>query len=468
MATEIPKNRARFDLADIARITGGRLLGTARNVRGITTDSRGVLPDELFVALRGESFDGHRFVEQAMRQGAGAALVTDPSALPPDASGVVVPDTLEALGALAREHRRRWGGRVIGITGSAGKTTTKELLRGALEEAGLSVHATRGNLNNRVGVPMTIFELEDGHQVAVVEMGTSESGEIERLAAIAEPDVGLITSVGLSHAAGLGDVEAVAHEKGALFRALGDRGIAVVNLDDPRVTAQAKDRPLRVSYGSREDADFRLVEANLDDSGAGIRVNRREGGATIAARLSMPSHVAALNAAGVLAAVRALGHEPEKAAPGLASVLGEAGRMRPFRLENGALVLDDTYNANPRSVASSMESAAHLAAQRGGRLIVALGSMKELGPHSEQAHAEIGALAARLSVSRLVGVGTEMVAAIDQAARGGVAVAWVPDSDSAAAEIGPVAAADVILVKGSRSTRMERVVAELRAPERTP
>lgn len=468
MATEIPKNRASFDLADIARITGGRLVGKARNVRGITTDSRGISPEELFVALRGESFDGHRFVEQAMRSGAGGALVSDESALPENAGGVVVADTLEALGALAREHRRRWGKRVVGITGSAGKTTTKELIRGALEGAGLAVHATRGNLNNLIGVPMTIFELEDGHQVAVIEMGTSESGEIEKLAAIAEPDVGLITSIGLSHAAGLGDVEAVAAEKGALFRALGERGIAVVNLDDPRVTEQARGGARAVSYGSHPEADFRLVESLLDEGGAGIRVERRKGGPSISARLAMPSSVAALNAAGALAAVEALGHSPESAASALGSVLAVEGRMTPIRLASGALLLDDTYNANPRSVVTSMESAAQLAAQRGGRLVLVLGSMKELGPHSAEAHAAIGQHAVVVSAARLVGVGIEMVPAIEQAAHGGISVAWVPDSATAAVEIGPLGPRDVVLVKGSRSMRMERVVGELSATERTP
>ncbi len=467
MATPIPKNRASFDLDTIARLTGGRVVGRARDVRGVTTDSRSVEPGELFVALRGDAFDGHRFVEQALRDGASAVLVSDDTALPAHGSGVVVDDTLEALGALARGHRRRWGKQVVGITGSAGKTTTKELLRGALEAAGLAVHATRGNLNNRVGVPMTLLELEDGHDVAVVEMGTSEAGEIAKLAAIGEPDVALITSIGLSHAAGLGDVEDVAHEKGALFRALGERGIAVVNLDDPRVVNQAVGRPSVVSYGRDPAADYRLLESSLDETGGHARIAARGHAEPLAARLAIPSTVAALNAAGVLATVSALGRRPEQAISGLAGIRGVEGRMRPLTLPNGALVIDDTYNANPRSMIASMESAAVLARSRGGRLLLALGEMKELGPHAADAHAALGREAASLGVARFVGVGHEMVAAIEQAARAGVSVAWLADAADAAAELHVPGPRDVVLVKGSRSMRMERVVAALLSPERS-
>lgn len=469
MATPIPSNVARFELTEVARITGGALLGDDVHIRGISTDTRAVRAGELFVALRGEAFEAHAFLAEALRSGAAALLVADAGAVPEGASAVVVDDTLVALGQLAHAHRRRWGRRVVGVTGSAGKTTTKELLVGALEAVGEHVLATSGNLNNRVGVPMTLFGLDESHTVAVIEMGTSEVGEIAKLAAIACPDVSMITSIGLSHAEGIGNIDDVAVEKGAIFRALAPGGIAVVNLDDPRVVAEACRIERIVSYGKQEGASIRLVSCALDDSGATLEVAYPDQHRPLRTRVGIPSAVAALNATGALAVVAALGASIETAAAGLASRRVD-GRMTPIELASGVLVLDDTYNANPRSMDAALESSASLARGRGGRLLLVLGDMRELGAHSMDAHAELGALVARFDAARFVGVGTEMSHAVSRAAQLGVHVTRAEESSSPGLvdALGSLDARDVILVKGSRSMRMERVVQSLRDAGGTP
>lgn len=464
MATPIPSNVASFDLAEIARATAGTLVGADVHVRGVVTDTRAVLPGQLFVALRGESFDGHGFVADALGKGAIAAVVADASALPPGASGVVVADTLVALGAIGHAHRVRWGGKVVGITGSAGKTTTKELLRSALEATGASVHATVGNLNNRIGVPMTLLGLSDSHELAVVEMGTSEVGEIAKLAAIAAPDVAIVTSIALSHAAGIGDVEDVAVEKGALFRALAPDGVAVVNMDDPRVVEQATRVARTLTYGTHAGASHRLVACDLDERGARIAIAAGHDSSPIGARLGIPSEVAALNAAGALAVVSALGLDVAQAASGL-DIRGAGSRMEPHVLASGALLLDDTYNANPRSMAAAIASASHLAVHRGGSLIVVLGEMRELGSHTDAAHEDVGQLVVDARATRFVGVGDAMKKALAVATRHGIHTAHHAASNDAARDVGPLAAHDVVLVKGSRSMRMERVVRALGVTE---
>ncbi|NOY89707.1 MAG: UDP-N-acetylmuramoyl-tripeptide--D-alanyl-D-alanine ligase, partial [Deltaproteobacteria bacterium] len=214
MATELPRCRARFLLSEIARVTGGQLVGEDLEVRGVATDTRGMPEGALFVALRGPRFDGHRFVSEALEAGASAALVQDESALAPGQRAVLVADTLRALGDVAAFHRRRMDVQVVAITGSAGKTSTKELLADALAAGGRDVLRTRGNLNNRIGLPLTLLALEPRHEIAVIEMGTSEPGEIARLTEIARPDVGVLTLVAAAHTEGLGSLEAVAAEKG--------------------------------------------------------------------------------------------------------------------------------------------------------------------------------------------------------------------------------------------------------------
>jgi len=459
MATPIPRNRASFMLSELASL--GRLVGADIRITGVTTDSRAVGRGELFVALRGESFDGHGFVAGALGLGAGAALVSDASVIPDGASALVVDDTLVALGEVARLHRRRWGRTVVGITGSAGKTTTKELVRTALEATGLRVHATHGNLNNRIGVPMTLLEIDESVDVAVVEMGTSVAGEIATLAAIAEPELAVITSIGLSHAAGIGSVDDVAREKGALFEAP-SVGICIVNLDDDRVGSLPR-RGRVVTYGTAADADVRVEDPRIDDRGASCVLAIR--GRSLPLSLSIPSRVALVNAAAAVAVATSIGRDEAEATRGLSSTASIEGRMKPIRLASGTLVVDDTYNANPKSMLAALESCSELARARGGRVVVVLGDMRELGEHAESAHAAIGDALVRFGVHRIVGVGTDMNAAVDVAGRHGVPGVLVADSTLAKDAIGAIEPTDVVLVKGSRSMRMERVVEAIVAAE---
>ncbi len=462
MATVIPTNAAAFTLAEVAAATSGTATGAA-SVRGVVTDSRAVTPGSLFVALRGERFDAHRFLADVARAGAAAAVVARGAEVPAGLPHVAVDDTLRALGDLARLHRTRWGGKVVGITGSVGKTTTKELCRAALAAAGARVLATEGNLNNRVGVPMTLFGLGPEHDVAVIEMGTSEPGEIARLAEIASPDVGVVLAVAEAHTAGLASLDAVADEKTAMFRGLAPGGVAVANADDARIASRIPAGAARVrTFGAGEGADVRLLGWSLD--GEATMARFRVDGRDIGARLPLVGEAPAIDAAAAIAAGAALGHAPAALAAGLATVRPAPGRLEPKRAASGALVLDDTYNANPRSTQTSLATGAALAASRGSRLVVALGDMKELGTISAGAHRDIGRRVAEAGAACFVATGAEMAAAADEAAARGVDVRRAADSAEAAAIArGLVAPGDLVLVKGSRSMRMEKVVEALLA-----
>ncbi len=438
MATPIPDNCASFTLAELAAITEGRIVGDeARGVVGVTTDSRRVGQDGLFVALRGDSRDGHAFLPQIAKNGA-AALVRQGTSLPAGIDAVEVADTLEALGAIARAHRRRWGGRVVGITGSAGKTSTKELIAAALRGAGCRVRATVGNLNNRIGVPMTLLTLTDEDELAVVEMGTSERGEIATLASIAEPDLGVVTLVSEAHTAGLGSLEDVCVEKTALLRALGAEGLGVVAGDDP---ALAREDALQ--FGVHEGAHARILEWNLE--GARTRVRVQIGERRVELRLWLLGEAAARNAAAALLVVHALGFDLDAAAEGMEGLAPMPGRMCPVEA-GGTLVIDDSYNANPRSMELALRTARQLADRRGSRLVAVLGDMKELGDQSKEAHRRLRDLAQELTHAALF-VGPELAATGEA----------LNDAEDALARL-RVSAPDVVLVKGSRTMGLERVV----------
>lgn len=438
MATPIPDNHASFTLAEVAASTGGRCVGDgARRVTGVVTDSRRATLASLFVALRGEAHDAHAFLPQVAERGA-AAVVREGVTLPTGIDAVVVPDPLEALGAIARAHRRRWGGRVVGVTGSAGKTSTKELTAAALRGAGRPVRATVGNLNNRVGVPMTLLTLTDADELAVVEMGTSERGEIATLASIAEPDLAVVTLVSEAHTAGLGSLEDVRVEKTALLRALGADGVGVVAGDDPSLAGEDA-----LKFGFGEGAHGRILDWDLD--GVHTRVRLAVGDRAVELRLRLLGEAAARNAAAALLVAHALGLDLDAAAQGMAELAPMPGRMFPVEV-GGALVIDDSYNANPRSMELALRTARQLADRRSARLVAVLGDMKELGGGSLEAHRRMRALAQELADAALF-VGPEMAAT-------GEAVA---DAEDALAQL-RVAAPDVVLVKGSRSMGLERVV----------
>lgn len=473
MATPIPPNVASFQLAEIARATAGVLHGGGDDVRGVAIDSRAVTPGCLFVAIRGAAHDGARYLQQAVAGGARALLVHPGTACPDGVPRIEVADTTFALGELAAFHRRRWGKPVVAITGSAGKTTTKELTASALAATGARVHKTLGNLNNQIGAPMTLFGLGDAHDLAVLELGTSARGEIARLGAIAQPTVAVVLLAAAAHTEGIGSLSDVADEKASLFRAIGPDGFCVVNADDPELSARVPAQGATLAFGLAERADVRLLEARLSAEGTHMRA-AIEGAGEIACQLRMLGQAAALDACAALACVlcvRGAAALPA-AAGGLAQLAPTPGRMAPQRLANGVVLLDDSYNANPSSARASLETLEELARASDARSVAVLGDMKELGGLSQAEHARIGEFCVRHAIDVLVGCGPEMAHATSAAAKlaaGRLAphptrVAHVHDPLEAPRLVRSLwRKGDVVLVKGSRSLAMERVVAALAA-----
>jgi UDP-N-acetylmuramoyl-tripeptide--D-alanyl-D-alanine ligase len=479
VATAIPQNRAPFTVEEIAAATGGTILESGPPSAGVCTDSRAALPGSAFVALAGERFDGHAFLAQVAAQGARTLVVSRADTRPAGCAVVSVRDTKVALGDLSRAHRVRWsrapapggGARVlVAVTGSAGKTTTKKVIACLLEEAMPNqVHATVGNLNNDVGLPMTLLGLEERHRFAVVEMGTNAKGEIARLAAIALPDAGVVTLVAAAHTEGLGTLEEVALEKGALLEAVSEQGLAVANADDERAKRQlgrTRARSLK-TYGTSLDATYRVASRRtLGPAGATVVVERSTGHLEVTSPLLGESGALAV-AAGLCVAESVLGRElsAAEATSALAKLRGDDdGRLSPRALADGTLVIDDSYNANPASMRSSIAAAAEIARAAQRPLVLVLGEMRELGALARAEHETAGKLAAESGARLLVAVGGE-AAHLDRAARAlGATALFVQEADEAArVALDRVRPDDVVLVKGSRGVRTEKVVEALLA-----
>ncbi len=477
MATPIPQNHARMTIWEIAAATGGDVLraggeGEAgATAVGLTSDSRAVVPGSAFVALGGQSYDGHAFVRQAID--AGAALVVVHRGRGPsigNAGVVEVDDTLAAWGAMARTHLRAWRrrstrGTTIAITGSAGKTTTKEICAALLATAG-ACHRTAGNLNNRIGLPAVAFGTLDAHTYAVFEMGMSQKGEIAAMAAIVEPDVAVLVNVGLAHAEGVGGGRAgIAREKGALFEALTRRSFAVVNADDAAAMGQiARTRAINVStFGRAEGATYRLVgRTSLGARGSRVSVMRR-GKVTIELDFPLIGEAAAIDLVAALAASEAAHGSPLSPAAiqgALSTGLSVTGRAEVRTLADGTLVIDDTYNANPQSMHAALDALSELAAAR--RKVAVLGEMKELGALAREEHERLGDELVLAGVSFVIGCGGMVDLALDRAEKAGITVFRARTADEAATvACREVQAGDAILVKGSRSVGTEHVVAAL-------
>jgi UDP-N-acetylmuramoyl-tripeptide--D-alanyl-D-alanine ligase len=468
MATPIPRNRAQFRREDVLTVTAGTARGPKwETAIGVVTDSRAVQAGNLFVALRGDRFDANAFAEQAAASGATAVLVESGTSLPASVSVIEVEDTLVALGNLARFHRDAWGGEVIGITGSVGKTTTKALAAAALESGGRRVLATTGNLNNRIGVPMTLFQLDDTVDTAVIEMGTSEPGEIARLAEIARPDAAIVTRASLAHTEGLGSIEAVADEKVSLLHALGPEGLAIAYGDDAPIKKRASVVPVarKLFYGRDAGNDVRVLDWEAGEKGTRAQLQVR--GQVVELEMGLLGEAAVLNAAAALTLCFGLGLSLEAAARGIVDVDPVPGRMQPLAGRGDRLLIDDSYNANPASVEVALSTARAIAERRRAPLVVVLGDMKELGEHSEGAHRRVGDLVVETEPFLFIGCGDQMQLAVDAANGRGVDTLWFKDA-AECGEIGdrlPLHA--VVLVKGSRSMQMEGVINALREGERS-
>ncbi len=476
MATPIPVNDAPLSAWVAAAVTGGTIVRARDGVttRGITSDSRAVAPGSAFVALRGEKHDGHDYLAAAIEAGARLVIVEKGHGARALATATVdvveVDDTLVAWGDLARAHLRAWrrlrrDGVVFAVTGSAGKTTTKELCAALLRTAD-SCHAAAGNLNNRVGVPAVAFGLEPRHRFAVFEAGMNRRGEIAELARILEPDVGILTNVGVAHAEGVGGTRAdVAREKGDLLAALAEDAVAVVRHDDAAAVGQlARTRAqCAVTFGILEGADYRVVaRAPAALGGAEVGIARGDG-TVLVAHLPLAGEAAALDLAAALAAVESIigRMTPDAVGTALARHLASLpGRMQTRHLANGITVLDDTYNANPESVRAALRTLGEMA--RGRRGIVVLGEMRELGAIAAEEHALLGSAIVASGASVAVSCGGLAELAIAEAERAGLASARGTDANAAALlTVGLVRAGDVVLVKASRSIGAEKVVEAL-------
>lgn len=442
--------------SQIATWTGGTLHGADVRVSGVASDSRQVPADSLFIALRGEHHDAHDFVAAAAVAGASAALVDRlmPAALPQ----VVVADVGQALADLATAWRGQCTGKVIGITGSSGKTTVKALLGAILERHG-RCHLTRGNFNNEIGLPLTVLAMPDDSEYAVLEMGAGQPGDIASLARIAQPQLGLVTNIGAAHLERMGSVEGVAETKGALYSALPADGVAIINADDAFADY------FRGLAGNRRVIDFSIgnkanVVARLGaqpHSGSFVLVTAE---AEFTIKLPLRGRHNVANALAAAAIAIALDVPLATIKAGLESAPAVAGRSIRHTCANGALLIDDTYNANPDSFAAAI---AMLAAERGDTVLV-MGDMRELGSDAERLHAEVGSLAKHSGIHRLHAVGDLSRVAVD--AFGGDARHYPDQAALIAALQGELRGTPILLIKGSRGSAMDRVVAALLHGER--
>ena len=442
-----------MSLDDVALATAGTLHGSRVAILGVTTDSRRVSPGELFVALVGERFDGHGFVEEAIRRGAVAALVSRRVQASLPAPQVVVEDTRIGLGKLAAHWRARFAVPMVALTGSNGKTTVKEMIASILARhvgAREAVLATEGNLNNDIGMPLTLLGLRERHRYAVIEMGMNHLGEIDYLTRIARPDVALVNNAHRAHVGMLGSVEAVARAKGEIYAGLSASGIALVNADDPFADywkgLNAGHRV--ITFGVDRTAD---VHAGAEGSSARFVIP----GDAFAVPLQVAGEHNLRNAAAACAAAYALGIASKSIQAGLAAFAGVPGRLQRRRGVKGALLIDDTYNANPES----MQAAIAVLAAEAGRRILVMGDMGELGAEAPAMHAEVGAFAASRRIDALLALGSDSAHAVKSFGAAGRHFESPDALVTAATE--QAAPGVVLLVKGSRFMQMERVADRL-------
>ena len=457
---------------EILAATGGKVLRDGQKTRfgDIVTDSTKVKRGSVFVALKGERHDGHRFVGDAMRRGAQCVIVhrSVPTARLGKAAVIRVGDTLKALGDLAHYRRQRLAPKILAITGSNGKTTTKEMVGAILEQASLDGHPlrgkvlkTEGNFNNLVGLPLTLLRLQKRHKIAVVELGTNHPGEIQRLAEIADPDMGIITSVGAAHLEGLNSLAGIAREKGSLYRNIRAGGAIAVNLDDhwaKRLGAKFKGK--KITYG--KGGQVRAASARMR-GGRRMEVVLQTSRQRCKVRLNYLGQHNIANALGAAALTLGAGVK-------LAAVKRGLEQAKPFSMRmqiedwHGIGVINDTYNANPASMRAALKTLAEIDS-RGARVAV-LGDMFELGKHSAKEHRQLGRAAARAGVDVLFVLGREA----EQVRRGALQGGMRPERIVVGKDHGDLAAqlrargkkGDWLLFKGSRGMQMEKVLRQLK------
>jgi UDP-N-acetylmuramoyl-tripeptide--D-alanyl-D-alanine ligase len=438
-----------LSLAALAQPLGASLHGSDVSFAAVSTDSRRLEAGELFVALRGERFDGHRFLADVAARGACGALVDQPAEL--DLPQLQVADTELALGQLGALNREQFSGPLLGITGSSGKTSVKNMLAAILTECGPTL-ATEGNLNNEIGVPLTLLRLAPEHRYAVIEMGAGKPGDIAYLAQLARPEISLLLNVMPAHLERMGSLQGIAETKGAI---LADARVAIFPADS-RFTPYWREVAARahcLEFGFDDAAPVHVSELELDEHGARFTLHVEDTVFPVELRLPGRHNVANAMAAG--AAAIAAGAPVEKVQAGLARVEATGGRLSLRSGRDGVSVIDDSYNANPGSVQAAIDVLATMP----GRQVLALGTMAELGDAADELHAEVGAYARAAGIDALWTAGVHTGRAAEAFGAG----AEHFESRDALLAVLPelVASGDVILVKGSRSAGMEQVVAAL-------
>ncbi|HZF05287.1 MAG TPA: UDP-N-acetylmuramoyl-tripeptide--D-alanyl-D-alanine ligase [Patescibacteria group bacterium] len=448
-----------FSVQELVRATEGALVSGDLGVpvAGVSIDSRTLQVGEAFFAIVGHRLNGHAFLADAAARGAACVVVhTLPDDPPANVPLVLVEDTTRALGRLAGWHRSRFSVPVVAITGSIGKTTAKELTAAVLATR-WEVLKPASSFNNQWGLPLTLLRLGAEHGAAVVELGTNQAGEIATLSAIARPTVGVVTMVAAVHTEFLGTIEGVREEKAALVRALSPAGIAVLNADDPRVASMAREAKGRViTFGRAASAAVRIA-GEAADTDAGFAFTLDAGGRRQPVRVAFAGRHNVTNALAAAAVGLALELPLDDIARGLGAARPVGGRG-VWKRAGEVAILDDTYNASPASVRAALDT---LAARRAGRrAVVVLGDMLELGALSDEAHREVGRMVAALPADELVGFGRASALAVEAARAAGLAEAHHAPTfeDTVAHLLKRLAPGDVVLVKGSRGMRMERVV----------
>jgi UDP-N-acetylmuramoyl-tripeptide--D-alanyl-D-alanine ligase len=452
-------------LSQIAQFTGGSLSSGDGSVviDKISTDSRTIKRGELFVALRGENFDGHNFIEDVTATAAAGAIVDSnwKGKVPQNFALIRANDTLQAYQQLAANYRKSLRLRVVAITGSNGKTSTKDFAAAVLARR-FRVAKTQGNFNNHVGLPRTILEATSRDEVAVWEIGMNHPGEIGALAKVAAPDVAIITNIGVAHIEFMGSRERIAKEKGALAEAVGAEGTVILNADDPFMKGIATGTRGKVILAGTTAGTIRASEIN--QSGSGTDFTILEGAHRCRAQLPVPGLPMVQNALLAIAAGRVFGLSLEECAAGLVAAPLTKARLQVKEVR-GVQFLDDSYNANPDSMKAALRTLVELDAE--GQRIAVLGEMRELGDESEPGHREVGETAAALKVDHLIAIGNVAETIAEAAKRAGLKNSSIVASTAEAAELLAKIAApgDLVLIKGSRLARTEQVIEAFRNPQ---
>jgi len=449
-------------LSEIAVAVDGCLLGEDVAVSSVSIDTRTLLKADLYIAIKGPNFDGHSFIDKAASAGASAVLVEQECDT--ELAQIIVKDTHLALAELAGVWKNKASVKAVAITGSNGKTTVKEMIAAVLN-VNANVMFTQGNLNNDIGVPLTLLKLQKQNQYAVIEMGANHSGEIAYSSHYVQADIAVITNVGAAHIEGFGSLEGVARAKGEIIESLGDEGIAILNKDDAFYSfwqQLAKDRKV-VTFGLTKDADvtakaleFR-VEADEFFTGFILSAGDDE----IAVKLNLAGQHNVINALAAAASCLSLGIRLEQIKQGLEAMQAVTGRLQPLAGKKGVLVIDDTYNANPSSVKVALE----VLKQCKGELWFVMGALAEIGPESVKRHEELGELIKSMNVVRLLTIGSDAESTSKTFGRG--ATFFKSQQQMIAYLEHELKGREAILVKGSRSQKMENVVASLVTGYRT-